>query len=230
MFPLPGVQLKYNVGTPLGVFCNWESALAHAASGGASQSFTEKYITQKVGVLPNVAPHFCEMWTFGGWMSESNYIDDCETERGELDAVLSVNGVEESITLDSVDGSFFPRWRFLEVVYSNPDFEIVTLTEHNVDCFAIVMAKRSLLEPWRREQRYLDLTMTEWKQLSEEKYKFCELQEELNKYDALVSKDAVLPKSLMKGMKLPGKSGKAIADFARRMEVDPSGAPARGPV
>jgi hypothetical protein len=210
LFKLPGVSLK--VGKTRGFYCNWESAMAHALSSADFKS-TSVYIAKKVGVLPNEAPHFEHLKWFGGSMGETRYTEACEIETGELDAVSIVDGVEESVTLDSNHGEFFPNWRCLEVVHKSSDFEIVALTEHRVDCWSIVMAKRSLLEPWRVKPRYLDLTLAEFK-LAKGQYKRRDLQDQLDTYEALVSKDAVLPTTLRKGMKLPGKSGKAIAEYA----------------
>jgi hypothetical protein len=221
LFKLPGVSLK--VGKTRNFYCNWESAFAHAAS--LDFKSTNAYITKQVGVLPNKAPHFEHVKWFGGHMDESSYIEACEIETGELDAVLSVDGVEESVTLDSVNGEFFafPEWQSMEPpVHSTPDWQIVALTKRHApkefsEIAAKIFAKESLLEPWRARPRYLNLTMAEWKQLTKQKeqYKRRDLQDQLNTYDARVSKDAVLPTTLMKGMKLPGKSGKALAEYAK---------------
>jgi hypothetical protein len=222
LFKLPGVSFKFKLKAATGLYCNWESALADVthffSSDKELKSYTIRAITKKVGVLPNEAPHFEDLKWFGGYLSESSYREECETEIGELDAVLSVNGVEESVTLDSESGSFFLNWREFEIMYRTPDFEIVALTECPIDAPVkrIILAKRSLLEPWRMNERYIHLPLAEWQHLWKDKSKYMrrELQDELNTYEALVSKDAVLPSSLMKGMKLPGKSGKAIAAYA----------------
>jgi hypothetical protein len=222
MFKLPGVSFKFKTGAS-GLYCNWESAMAHVthvlSSDSELKSYTTRAITKKVGVLPNEAPHFEHLKWFGGYMDESNYTDACEIEAGELDGVLSIDGVEESVTLDSVNGEFFafPEWRSLEpAMHSTPDWQIVALTESHSK--RKIWVKESLLEPWRGRPRYLDLTLAEWKQITkskeEKKYQRCKLQDQLIAYEALASKDAVLPKSLMKGMKLPGKSGKALVGYA----------------
>ena len=73
-----------------------------------------------------------------------------------------------------MNGSFFHEWRCLEVVHTRPDFDIVALTDPS-DVPGVVMAKRSLLEPWRTRPRYLDLSLSEWKTF-QAKYKRDELQ------------------------------------------------------
>jgi hypothetical protein len=107
-------------------------------------------------------------------------------------------------------------------MHTTKDFEIVALTEYPEDIPVMekVIVKRSLLEPWRQRPRHLDLTPEEWELIKKEKkYQRSELQDQLDKYQAQVSKDAVLPKSLLKGMKLPGKNGKAIAEYAQLHSV-----------
>ena len=224
MFPLPGVSLK--IGKTRGMYCNWESALAHAESVNSPTELaaTRKHVLNKIGVLPCQAPYYKELVCFGGLMTNAMYITTCELEVGEIDAIWSKDDfTAESVTLDSNCGNLFHGYRTVGVVHKcPPDYDIVCLTkDHNIQHATqhteeVVMAKRSLLEPWRIRPRYIDLTMDEWKTLNKKKdqYERCELQSELNNYEALMSKDAVLPTTLLKGRKLPGKSGKAIAEYA----------------
>jgi hypothetical protein len=213
MFKLPGVSLK--IGKTRGMYCNWESAVAHAEMVNTPTELdaTRKFVINKIGLLPNPAPDYKELVCFGGHMTDAVYIRTCELEVGEIDAIWSQDYYTlESVTLDSVRGNLFDGFHTVGVVHKcPPDYDIACLTLHNEEH---VMAKRSLLEPWRNKPRYLDLTMAKWKSLSQDKYERCALQSELNNYEARVSKDAVLPASLLKGMKLPGKSGKALAEYA----------------
>ena len=216
MFPLPGVTLK--IGKKRGMYCNWEFAMAHAESVNSpiELAATRKQILLKIGLVPNPAPHYSQLNCFGGDMNDTEYIMECELETGELDIIRSnVKGHAESVTLDSVCGRFIshPDWHFSHVQYKcPPDSEIVALTDYTIP--EVYMVKRSLLEPWRHSPRYIDLTLNDYKSLGDATYKRFALQSQLNNYEARVSKDAVLPATLLKGRKLPGKSGKAIAEYA----------------
>jgi hypothetical protein len=236
-----------------GVYCNWECALAHAelACSEEEVAVVRAQAKEQIGHVTMPAPHYEQLEWFGGTLSAPVFIGLCETESGELDTVvLTPSGEVQSKMVDSIHGRYQPGRRELGVVHTNKHFEIVAFSSHdpnsdgqefNKPCAVkfpqldavrgnVCMVKRSLREPWRTEYRYLDLSLSEWEQLTHradpKNYRRAELQSELDEFASRISKNAVEPLSLLKGMKMPGKRGKAIAEFARQQEascVPPAG-------
>lgn len=235
-----GMLLKGPVAkTRHGMYRNWESALAHAETRCSLGTLTEaellearEHVTVQAGVLPQSAPHYEQLAWFGGSLGGAQYVALCEHETGELDAVqLAPGGEEQDVTLDSEGGRFMVGCE-LGVLHTKAKFEIVAFCgedpegEANTACEKypqlapvhgnVYLLKRSLLEPWRSTPRYLRLTKAEWHLLHHPpRYRRAELQSEMAEYEALISKDAVAPLSLLKGMKMPAKSGRALADYAK---------------
>jgi len=231
----------------LGMYCNWECALAHAESGCSEEEVADvrAHAKERVGHVPRPAPSYEQLEWFGGPLSAKVFIGLCEMETDELDIVqLAPSGEVTSVTIDSDGGKYQPGCWELGVVHTHAHFELVAFSnndpnsveqEFNKLCAVkfpqlpatrgnVHMVKRSLREPWRVDPRYLDLSLSEWEQLTHradpKDYRRAELQSELDAFASRISKSAVEPLSLLKGMKMPGKSGKAIAEFARQQEAN----------